>query len=322
MTYEDFTAHLPSDRTQSFTSAEEIQEVVRRYGVSDYLVRQLGRGEFRSDWWMLETEEADLFSDRYNKAISLYLEPPVGAVGFMFGVSAGGQFLASGEEAGNDKLVFYPEGTDIVTEGLAGSEAITVPEQRFAEMVEALCPQLERGRVAVIGGNTAELHALRKGVVDLLAHPETDPRGEQAANLVAGTIAWMGHACADWNREIASIAGAKTRVAKLAQEYIEESYREVVRTEDLCRVAGVGVRTLQRCFRNHFGLTVMQYLKTVRLTAAHGELVASDPAQSSVAGIALRHGFSHLGRFSVEFRQRFGEEPREALARHAVRNGH
>lgn len=202
-----------------------------------------------------------------------------------------------------------------MTEGLAGSEVITVPVQRYAEMINALCPQLKPGRVAVLGGNTAELHTLRKGVVDLLAHPEIDPRGEQAANLVAGTIVWMEDASAGWSPEIVGIAGAKTRVAKVAQEYIEERYSEVVRMEDLCRVTGVGVRTLRRCFRNYFGLTVMQYLKAVRLTAAHRELVASDPARNSVAAIALRHGFSHLGRFSVQFREHFGEAPREMLAR-------
>ena len=33
-----------------------------------------------------------------------------------------------------------------------------------------------------------------------------------------------------------------------------------------------------------------------------------------VAEVAMNHGFNHLGRFSVEFRPRFGRLPRETLA--------
>jgi len=78
---------------------------------------------------------------------------------------------------------------------------------------------------------------------------------------------------------------------------------------------GVGARTVQRSFREYFDLTITDYLNAVRLDAAHRELAAAQPAQDSVTAIALRSGFSHLGRFSVEFRKRFGESPRETLGR-------
>ena len=89
--------------------------------------------------------------------------------------------------------------------------------------------------------------------------------------------------------------------------------------EDLCRVTGVGVRTLQRSFREYFDLSISEYLKTVRLGAAHRELAAPPPSDS-VTRIAQRNGFRHLGRFSVEFRARFGEPPRATLARGQVKS--
>jgi AraC-like DNA-binding protein len=91
-----------------------------------------------------------------------------------------------------------------------------------------------------------------------------------------------------WEPERFRVNGAQRSVAKRAQEFIEEHYWDSVRLEDLCRVTGVGIRTLQRSFREYFDLTISEYLK------------------------ALRHGFGHLGRFSLEFRDRFGESPREA----------
>nr|MDJ0869302.1 helix-turn-helix domain-containing protein [Myxococcota bacterium] len=107
--------------------------------------------------------------------------------------------------------------------------------------------------------------------------------------------------------------GARHRVAKLARSFIEENYRNAIRLEDLCTVTGVGIRTLQRCFREYFALTIMEYIKTVRLEAARRHLAAADPAHDSVTQIALEHGFAHLGRFSIAFRERFGESPNETL---------
>jgi transcriptional regulator GlxA family with amidase domain len=71
---------------------------------------------------------------------------------------------------------------------------------------------------------------------------------------------------------------------------------------------------LQRIFRGYFGITITEYLKTVRLNSAHRELSASPPLPGAVTKIALDHGFAHLGRFAVEFRERFGESPKETLA--------
>jgi AraC-like DNA-binding protein len=324
MDYATFASDLPADRIV-FHSAEENQETMRRYGVKQE-VRQIGRGKFRCDMAVRATEHADLYSDRFNRAFSMRLEPPEGTVGLVFLRSASGHALASGENAANDQLVVLPDGkgTDIVAPDLAGSEALTVPKTRFIEMTEALCPtpkSVRPDRMAVIRGDTARLHALRKAVVGLIVHPEQDPHQEQLCNLLAATIAWMGHSSSHWRPEGFIVNGARTRAAKRAQQFIEEHYREAVRMEDLCRATGVGARTLQRGFREHFDLSITDYLKAVRLDAARRELVAAQPSQHSVTAIALRNGFSHLGRFSVKFHERFAESPRETLARERVKSG-
>ena len=107
--------------------------------------------------------------------------------------------------------------------------------------------------------------------------------------------------------------GACRGVAKRARAFIDRHFRERVRIEDLCRATGIGVRTLQRCFRQCFGVTFTSYLKAVRLDAAYRDLIAAHPSRDTVTAIALRNGCSHLGRFSFEFRERFGQLPRETL---------
>jgi AraC-like DNA-binding protein len=324
MTYEEFASGLPRDRTFSFTSAEEMEEELLRSGVYQP-IRQTGKGKFRSHLAVLSTEQGDLFSDRYNTAISLYLEPPAGMVGILFPRSAHGHFLACGDDVGNDKLVVFRSGSGahIVGPSLVGSEAIAVPEARFIEMFEVLAPTSKRSEdVVILEGNTAELHELRNAVAGLIAQSDLDPNTEQVSNLIGQIIAWMGDSSSQWGPESLKANGARIRVAKLAQEFIEEHYRERVCIEDLCRVTGVGVRTLQRYFKEYFDLTVTEYLKTVRLDAARRELRTLRPSQTTVATIALRNGFAHLGRFSIEFRDRFGESPNETLAMRANRKSH
>jgi AraC-like DNA-binding protein len=55
----------------------------------------------------------------------------------------------------------------------------------------------------------------------------------------------------------------------------------------------------------------------LRLSRARRALIARDRSVS-VAEIATRHGFTQLGRFSVEDREMFGQKPSETLRR-AVR---
>jgi len=108
--------------------------------------------------------------------------------------------------------------------------------------------------------------------------------------------------------------GARRGVARRARVFIDGHFRERVRMADLCRATGVEIRTLQRCFRRCFGVTVTSYLKAARLEAAYRDLINADPSRDTVTAIALRNGCSHLGRFSSEFRERFGQLPSETLS--------
>lgn len=318
MNYKDFAVDLPLDRSMQFTSAEEIEEELQNNGV-EQKTRQLGKGSFQARMANRSTEQAELFVDRYSTALSLQLELPAGTVGILFPRSANEQFLNCGEEVSNSALIAFPGGSelDIVTAGPAGSEAIGVSEERFDEMTQILCSEpgaVRLEQMTVIRGGTAQLNALRKAILELVVYPESDPSPEHLTNLLAATIVWMENSLSQQRPERIMLNGNRTRVAKQTREYIEGHYNRTVSMEDLCRATDVSVRTLQRSFREYFDLTIMDYLKMVRLDAAHRELASAHPSEYSVSNIAMRHGSTHFGRFSIEFRERFGESPSKTLA--------
>lgn len=93
-----------------------------------------------------------------------------------------------------------------------------------------------------------------------------------------------------------------------AQDYIHANAAEPLTISAIAAEAGCSIRTLQAGFRQHFGLTPVEYLRDLRLDLAR-YLLLSRPAETPVSSIAYDSGFSHLGRFSQLYRARFGELP-------------
>ena len=181
-------------------------------------------------------------------------------------------------------------------------------------MLEILCPTANAPKkLALVKVFAPELGMIGDLIVDLIRAPDVDLVGERIANLMAWTVSLIGHASDQYRPESINVLKAHGRIAKDAQDYIEMNFQMPVHLEDLCKHTGVGVRTVQRCFREYFDHSITDYLKTIRLDATYRELTAGDSRETNVTQVALGNGFTHLGRFSVAYRTRFGESPSETL---------
>lgn len=103
------------------------------------------------------------------------------------------------------------------------------------------------------------------------------------------------------------------RSVRAAMEYIDANAAEPITMADLAGVSGVSVRSLQAGFRSHRGCSPMAFLKERRLAVARAKLTSARPG-TTVTEVAYDCGFSHLGRFSQEYRRRFGESPSITLS--------
>ena len=73
--------------------------------------------------------------------------------------------------------------------------------------------------------------------------------------------------------------------------------------------AGTSLRSLHRAFRIHRGTTPLTALKAMRLDRARAEIEAGRIGSDGLTGLAMRCGFSHMGLFAADYRQRFGVLP-------------
>lgn len=109
--------------------------------------------------------------------------------------------------------------------------------------------------------------------------------------------------------------GTAPKAIRRAARLIETHAAEPLTVEDIAEAIGLSVRTLQDGFRRFLNTTPTSYLREVRLRHVHEELIAADPADTTVTEIAIRWGFLHVGRFSTQYHHRFGEPPSATLRR-------
>jgi AraC-like DNA-binding protein len=109
------------------------------------------------------------------------------------------------------------------------------------------------------------------------------------------------------------------RDVRRAIDYIEAHLGEPVRLVDVVGAAGVPGRTLFKHFEDCRGVSPMRYLRAARLDKVREALRRAEP-QESVTEIAMRLGFSHMGRFAIEYRKKFGERPSDTLGKRGQRS--
>ncbi len=101
-------------------------------------------------------------------------------------------------------------------------------------------------------------------------------------------------------------------VLRKALAYLEAHAAEPLDIEHLARSCGVGLRSLQIGFKRHFGLSISDQLRDIRLAQLQGRLRRAQPGDR-VIDLAFDLGFTHPSRMASAYRARFGETPSQTL---------
>jgi AraC-like DNA-binding protein len=104
-----------------------------------------------------------------------------------------------------------------------------------------------------------------------------------------------------------------SRAIRRALEFIESRPGEIETVANIANEVGLSVRGLDDGFHRYVGTPPMSYLRHVRVSRAHDDVVSADPALTTATMIARRWGYGHYGRFASEYRRRHGRKPSETL---------
>jgi len=162
-------------------------------------------------------------------------------------------------------------------------------------------------------GGAAWAHRLR-GLFGA-AEDELAFRGQQDARQLALEEALVASLLACQPSTISTLLERTDLVAapailKRALKLVGERFLDDISLVDICAYARTTPRNLQVLFKQEFGIGPIHYLHKTRLAYARHLLLANG-GNRSIADIAEASGHKHFGRFSVAYKKRFGESPRD-----------
>lgn len=104
------------------------------------------------------------------------------------------------------------------------------------------------------------------------------------------------------------IRAVRLRAIRRVNDIVTADPQRAYSLAELCAVACVSPRTLEYAFYEHYGVAPLAFVRALRLHEVW-RLLRRD--QARVTDAALICGFTHLGKFSADFRRQFGLLPSE-----------
>jgi AraC family ethanolamine operon transcriptional activator len=299
----------------SYESFSDIDEQAARLIGHDQRYQQLGKGRFRGQFVTRHlTEHVSIFMERCNLRLLQQGGVPSGSVSLHFLLSASPSCVMNGRRFSEDSVIFLPGGAswDHIASADMRICVISFPADVLAEVVptEQLADIFVNDRVlgdrlrALVNqsayGGSGTTQALI-GVADSMV---ADELSSTTREFVAAY-----HSGASSPRPV------ERGVYNNALSLIESQLDSSIRIGELCRSIGVSRRTLENAFLANMGHGPARYIRLARLNAIHRRLRSEEDRNRSIGDIAAELGVWHLGRLSQDFRDLFGEGPRELRQR-------
>jgi AraC-like DNA-binding protein len=130
--------------------------------------------------------------------------------------------------------------------------------------------------------------------------------------LLSGLLHGQRHSASDAIDRFGGRAEALPPSLRRAREFLHAHADEPLDLAQLAETAGTGIRALQLGFRRHFGTSISEMLRDIRLAHLNVRLATASPDES-ITDIAFELGFTHLSRMASAYRAKFGETPSATL---------
>jgi len=107
----------------------------------------------------------------------------------------------------------------------------------------------------------------------------------------------------------------RIHLLKKAMSFINENDEYQINITDIAKHLHTSQRNLQKLFQQYLDTTPKAYLKRKRLNSMYELLLHADPSSSGIQKIFRENGIKHMGNFSKDYVDFFGEYPKDTLKR-------
>ena len=293
---------------------DDVSDLGRAAGF-DLGFRQLDFGPQVIPATLLFGEQVTLVRMRFNRAYHQLGSPPESTRAF--GIPLRGMRTWNGREYEASSILPFdlPDGIDGVSTSGFCAITLSVNDDSLRSVGESfqipIPESVARPSTDTVFANGQATLALRSLAQALFCdvNARMDPGTEE--ELIA---ALLSAAITDSQILDRSRPAQRSRAIRTAMTYLDVYEREPLTVGELCSETGIALRTLNRAFRERFGIGPKAYMTRRRLTGVRAELRAA-ASESQVADIANSWGFWHMGQFARDYKTVFGELPSETLRR-------
>lgn len=289
---------------------DELSQQARFWGLEQL---QLGRGRFSGSITGIHSERIQIGCTKRNLGVALLGAIPRGSIVLASIVEKTDRFFVRGHGVSENQLILLRPEQDVDCRALGSSDIMTVAIDAaffINSLVSVTGAETIRGDAALIDltGDASQMK-LNRTLQTLMQEGFDNPGNMQTAQWATAWECRVLDAC------LADVAGPATMpsfsqrrlAAHRAEGFLMANPNRPVAIVELCQVAGVAKRTLMLGFRETFGMSPLHYHRRLRLSHARRELRSGNGF--TIAQVALRWGFNHLGRFSAYYQRLFGERP-------------
>ena len=300
---------------EKFSSTEALNELYAANGwESDY--RQIEPGELEITVTGRAVGDVEFFREQFSRRITSSTKSPCEI--FSFVLAAHGELgRIQGRRLGLGDLLLAPPCSRLDIVPTAGCDVLTIhiPAARFADYAAALGADesldLESGPTWYSSPST-NIDSIRQLALAMLAPSATLPEAEGIDwTLISSLLGFLSGEESSHEQRDPYGRASKHRIVERARKYVDIHLAEDIRIANLCEHCGVSLSTLERMFRRELDIAPKDYIVAARLATVRRKLWDDDYQSLSIAAVAMDSGFTHMSRFSQQYRHHFGHLPSE-----------
>jgi AraC-like DNA-binding protein len=248
--------------------------------------------------------------------------PPSGFQTFGLPDKESGTLRWSGAETPPGVLInfSYEEELDCVNQGPMGGYVFSFSEDTLNRASETLgldsgfIGSIQENRFWAPHGNEHEQLRQVLRALERVAVCDGDEGLEQWGEVFNTDLVTLVVRILAMDSSAARLVAPSFRLAALSRalKILSEHDQPSLSIEALCTMVGASWATLERAFKDEFGMAPKQYIKSKRLSAVKSELIKTGP-DAVISNVAHHWGFQHMSSFAKDYRKQFGELPSETL---------
>jgi len=297
---------------RSFTDVDDLAVEAKQWSLD---LRQLDRGRFSANILQFGLPDIHISEARFCRTLIQRGSPPKGMRTIAIPAVADLQLQWRNKLVDGQSLMIFPRGAELSS--VSGPDFHVYTCSFSEDLLDGLDESKSSAEVVRVG--SAAIARLRRGLHDACQQVRQDASvlssdmfGAMLAHNLPRTLT---AAIATGNENARRPRRTKRHLAlDRAEAFIEQHASSAMKVEDICRASGVSERTLEYAFDERYGMGPKRFLNAYRLFSVRRDLRVADPDTTTVADIANRWGFWHMGQFAADYRQQFEELPSQTLA--------